>query len=441
MLNAVRCSLALLALLWTGAAALALEIKEVTSPLGLKAWLVEEPAVPLIAMSFSFAPGAAADPPGKEGLSHFLTGMLDEGAGDLDSAAFQSRRDELSFKMSFDSDLDNFEGNFQTLSKNRKDSFAMLKLALTTPRFDADPLERVRSQLLVGAQQNLEDPEKIVSRAFMTQAFGAHPYAREREGSPATLTAVTAEDLRLHHKRLFTRKSLTVAVVGDISADELGPLLDEIFGALPNAEPPVAVQRTEVKGGPRVDIVDRDIPQSIIMFGHDSILRNDPRFFGAYVASFILGGSGFNSRLTTEIREKRGLTYGIGAGLYPLDQAGLMLGQVGTANEKASETLGLVRSVMAEFATKGPTAAELEAAKTYLTGSYALRFDSNTKIASQLLGIQQEKLGLDYIQKRNSYIEALTLDEVKAEAKRIFRPEELIVTIVGRPAGVAATGG
>ena len=441
MRSIIRTAAVLIALVISAVQAAAIEIKEVVSPLGLKAWLVEEHAIPLIAVNFSFDPGSSADPAGKEGVAQFITAMLDEGAGDLDSAAFQAKRDELAFKMSFEADLDHFEGTFQALTKNRYASFAMLKIAITSPRFDAGPLERVRSQILVNAEQNLEDPEKILSRAWMRSAFGEHPYARERDGTPATIKTIQPDDLRAAHKRLFTRKSLRIAVVGDISPAELGPLLDATFGSLPDTAPPAAAQLVTAKAGPRVEIVDRDIPQSVIMFGNSSILRADPHFFPAYIASFILGGGGFNSRLTNEVREKRGLTYGISASLFLLDHAGVMVGQVGTRNEKAAETLQITRDTIAKFAAEGPTAEELTAAKTFITGSYALRFDSNSKIASQLLAIQQQNLGLSYITKRNSYIEAVTLEQVKEQAKRMFRADEMLIAIVGRPQGVTASGG
>jgi zinc protease len=225
-------------------------------------------------------------------------------------------------------------------------------------------------------------------------------------------------------------------VVGDIDVVTLGKALDEIFGGLPNTEPPMPTTDTAIAKGPAIKIIDRAIPQSVIVFGQQGILRNDPDFFPAYVMSHILGGGGFASRLTTEVREKRGLTYGVGYGLAPLDHAGLYIGSVSTQNEKAGEALGVVKDVLKSMATNGPTQAELDDAKTYLTGSYALRFDSDDKIARQLLGIQQEDLGIDYVNTRNARIEAITLDQLKAQAKRLIDSDKLIVTVVGKPVGL-----
>ena len=418
----------------------AIEIKEVTSPGGIKAWLVESKSIPLIAMDFSFEGGSTSDPVGKEGTAHFITGMMDEGAGDLDSAAFQALRDELAVRISFDSGMDQFEGSLQTLSKNREQAFGLLKKVLTAPHFETQAMERVRQQFLLSARNDEQDPETIASRAWMKLAFGDQLYARQSNGTPASIAAITPDDLRAMHKLLFSRKSLKVAVVGDIDAATLAPALDEIFGGLPDTEPPKAVSSVTVAKGPVVKIIDRDIPQSIIIFGTEGILRNDPDFIPAFVMSQVLGGSGYASRLMTEVREKRGLTYGVGFGLSPMDHAGLYVGSLGTRNEKAGEALAVVKETLKKLADEGPTQAELDDVKTFLTGSYALRFDTNDKIAGQLLGIQEEDLGIDYINKRNAMVEAITLDQVKAQAKRLLDSEHLIVTVVGKPEGLKSTG-
>ena len=418
----------------------AIEIKEVTSPGGIKAWLVESKTIPLIAMEFSFEGGSTSDPIGKEGTAHFITGMLDEGAGDLDGNTFQSRRDELAVKIGFNSGTEQFEGSLQTLSKNKEAAFVLLKKAVTSPHFENEAMERVRQQFLLSAKDDEQDPDKIASRAWMKLALADQPYARRSNGTPDSIARITPDDLRAMHKLLFSRKGLKVAVVGDIDAGTLGKSLDEIFGDLPNTEPPKPVPAPTIAKGPIVKIIDRDIPQSIIVFGHEGILRNDPDFIPAFVMSQILGGGGFASRLTTEVREKRGLTYGIGFGLSPMDHAGLYAGSLGTRNEKAGDALAVVKETLKKMADEGPTQTELDDMKTFLTGSYALRFDSDDKIAGQLLGLQQQSLGIDYVNKRNGLVEAVTLEQVKAQAKRLIDSNHLIVTVVGKPEGLKSTG-
>lgn len=437
MMKLTRTIIAATGLLWLIAgAAHAFTIQEVKSPGGITAWLVEEKAVPLLAMNYSFRSGSAQDPEGKEGAAEFLTGMMDEGAGDMLSQEFQRRREELSFRMSFSADSDSFEGSFQTLTRNRAASVGLLKLAITNPRFDAEPMERVRQQFLLNVKEKAQDPQSIAWRAWIAKILPGDPYARPSDGTEASMSAMTPDDLRAAHRRIFNRDSLQVAVVGDISAAELGPLLDEVFGGLPQSAPQQPLPPAKPEVGPIQTIIPRDMSQSVIVFGHEGILRSDPDFIPAFVMSEILGGGGMNSRLSDEIREKRGLTYGVSFGLSPLERTGLYAGMLQTRNESAGEALKLTREVLAKMAEEGPSQQELDEAKTFLTGSYALRFSSNAAIARQLLGLQQQGLGIDYVEKRNTLVEAVTLDQVKAQAKRLLHPDRLIVTIVGRPEGV-----
>ncbi len=423
-------------LVLTATPSFAFKIEEVTSPGGIKAWLVQDTTIPLIAIKFSFRGGSVLDPPGKEGVTNFLTGMMDEGAADLDSATFQRLRDELSFKMSFDAERDHFEGSFQTLSRNRDASFELLRKVLTRPRFDAAPLELVRQQFLLAVRERTEDPERIASSVWMAMALPGDPYARETAGTLASISSTEASDLRRAHALIFKRRTLQVAVVGDIDASNLGILLDKVFGGLPEGHEPPSLPQPKFSEGPALKVIPRDIPQSIIVFGHGGIRRSDPEFIPAYIMSEILGGGGFGTRLTQEIREKRGLTYGVGADLAPLERTGLFIGSLGTRNETAGEALSLVKQELKRMAEEGPTARELADAKTYLTGSYALRFDGNATTAAQLLGIQQDDLGIDYIATRNDRVNAVTLDQVKAQAKRLLHGDKLIVAVVGRPEGL-----
>ncbi len=432
----LRATAAAAFLVLSAALAQAFAIQEVKSPGGITAWLVSEKSIPLISMNFSFKDGTVYDPPDKDGLATFLTGMMDEGAGGMLSKDFQRKRDALAFRMSFSAGKDHFEGSFQTLSRNRSESFDLLRLAIAKPRFDPEPLARVRQQFLLNVRDKAEVPQNIAFGKFMTMALPGDVYAREEDGTEASLAAITADDLRGAHQRIFARDTLQVAVVGDIDATELGPLLDKLFGGLPVSSARPALPPVSVTKGPALGIFERNMPQSVIVFGHEGLRRDDPDFIPAYLMSEILGGGGFSSRLTDEIREKRGLTYGVGMGLSPMDRAGLYVGYMQTRNESAGDALKLIREVLANMAENGPTQAELDVAKTFLTGSYALRFTSNGAIASQLLGLQQEDLGLDYVNRRNSLVEAVTLEQVKAQARRLLHPDRLIVSVVGKPQGL-----
>jgi zinc protease len=414
----------------------ALNVQEVRSKSGVSAWLVEEHAIPLTALSFSFSGGTATEPSEKSGITYFLSGMLDEGAGSLDSDAFRRRRDELSARISFESSADYFSGSLQTLTENRDASFDLLRLALTEPRFDSEPLERVRNQILLGLNDERQDPEQIAFDDWRKRMFANHPYSRNSHGTPEGVAAVSADDLRARRSELFSRDRLLVVAVGDIDAATLSRLLDDTFGSLPATSNLPEIPRAYVAKGPSLNVIERDIPQSVIQFGQPGILRNDPDFIAAYVMNDILGGAGFGSRLTEEIREKRGLSYSVYTQLYPLHRGAAMLGGAATRNDRVAETIELIKSELKRYALAGPTPKELEDAKTYLTGSYALRFDSNRKIAEQLLGIREQDLGIDYVEKRNSIIEDITLEDVKRVAKRLIDADALIFTVVGKPEGL-----
>lgn len=440
--GAIRFCVALIAFaalaLSTALPARAINIQEITSSKGIKAWLVEERSVPLIAMRFAFHGGAALDPADKAGLATMLSGTLDEGAGDLDSQAFQKTMKKNAVRLSFDAARDNFYGRFQTLTRSRDEAFELLRLAINEPRFDADPVNRIRAQITESLKRAENDPESVAIRTWMRIAFKNHPYARNSDGSVDGIAAITPDDLRELRKRLFTKSGLTIAVVGDIDAATLSDLLDKTFGDLPQTSETADVPAAPVTSGPVRRIIDMNIPQSVIQFGHVGIKRDDPDFIPAFVMNHVLGGSGLNSRLMEEVREKRGLTYSVYSYLSPFDQAGLFLGGAATQNERAGEALEVIQHELKRMAENGPTPEELEATKTYLTGSYALRFDTSTKIAGQLLGIQIENLGIDYIDRRNGLIESVTQDDVKRVAQRLLKPDSLIITVVGQPKGIEA---
>ena len=433
-------ALSLLALLPLSLAsrANAIEIQEVKSPGGISAWLVEDNSIPLVSMRFAFRGGWANEPENKQGATHFLAGMLDEGAGDMTSKQFQTRQAELAMKLSFRARADYFYGSFQALTRHRDASVELFAEALNKPRFDQVPFERIRNQIILNIKSNDQDPERIASKSWLKLMFANHPYGRTRRGTQESLMTLKPEDLRDVTKRLFAKKGLKVAVVGDISAEELGKLLDRVFGQLPEVGGVVKLKEAAVTAKPAIQIIDKDIPQSVIQFGHSGLKRDDPDFISAYVLNFILGGGGFGSRLTEEIREKRGLTYSVYSYLSPYDHGALFVGAASTQNSRAGETVKLIRQELERMANEGPTAKELEDAKTYMTGSYALRFDTSLKIAGQLLSIQVDNLGMDYVKNRNSLIKAVTLDDLKRLAKRLLKPGELVMTIVGKPEGVEA---
>jgi len=410
----------------------AVEIQRVVSPLGIEAWLVEENTVPLIAMSFAFDGGGAQDPVDRPGVANMLSGLLDEGAGDLDSKAFQAALDEFSIVLSFNAGRDSFGGSLKTLVENKDEAARLLKLALTEPRFDAEPVERIRAQIVAGITSEENDPGSVAGKALIETIFDDHPYGRPLKGTLESVAAITADDLRTFYGKNIARDNLKISVVGAIDAPSLAVMLDEIFGALPVKANLDLVRAIEPTAAGRIDIA-MNIPQTVIYFAGKGLVRSDPDFIPASIASLIIGGSGIPSRLNEEVREKRGLAYSVGLGLRTYDRAGLVLGGTRTRTEQADNVVSLIEEEIARFATEGATEEELAAAKNYLIGSYALRFTTSTRIAGQLLAIQVNDLGIDYIERRNDLIAAVTIEDIRRVTKRLFA-EDMIVIGVGQPA-------
>ena len=430
------------AALFGGAApAHALDIQRVTSPGGIEAWLVEDHKVPVIAFNFSFAGGGATDPAGKEGLANLTATLLDEGAGDLDSQAYAKRLLDDAIMVSFQADTDDFYGNLLTLSEHRDAAFELMALALTRPRFDAEAVERMRASVISDIRQTDADPTRVTSNAFYARIFPGHPYGRNESGTVESVSKLTADDFRSTVANNFARDHLQVAVTGDITPQALGPALDRLFGALPATGhvPPVA-EAVPQHGGETL-VVRRPMTQSILMLGEQGVKRSDPDWFPAYIMNYVLGGGGFSSRLTEEVREKRGLTYGVYSYLYPFDHAALIVAGGSTKNTTAGEALKLIKAEWARMAESGITEKELADAKTYLTGSFPLQFNSSAAIARLVLQVRRDDLGIDYLNRRNGLIEAVTLDDVKRVAKRLLDPAKFAVVVVGQPEGVDGNPG
>jgi len=418
-----------------------MKIERVVSPGGVEAWLVEGHTNPLIAIRFAFRGGASQDDQGKEGLAYFVSAMMDEGAGDLNAIAFQERAQELAMRMDFDAGRDVMLGNVQTLTANKDQVFDLVRLAMTKPRFDEDAIERVRAQILAGLKFDENDPETVASLAWDRLAFQNHPYGRPIKGTAQSISSITRDDLKNYARRVFARDKLVISVVGDIDPETLGKALDHLFGDLPLHSDLAPVADANPPLGPTREIIEMDVPQSVAQFGHRGIPRKDDDFIPAYVLNYIIGGGGFSSRLMEEVREKRGLAYSVYSNLYPYQHGAVFVGSVATKNEAVGQSLEVIESELKRLAERGPTAEELENAKSYLTGAYALRFESSPSIANQLLWIQIEDLGIDYVNKRNKLVEAVTLDDIKRVAKRLIEADRLITTIVGKPVAAKAAGG
>ncbi len=417
-----------------GPAGWSVPVQVVRSPSGIEAWLIEDHTVPVVSLAFAFAGGAALDPPGQEGRATLLAALLTQGAGPHDTAAFASLLRERGVSLSFEAEREGLKGSLRTLAEEAEFASDMLALALAEPRFDAAAMERARAQRLITLRREAEQPPTIAARRWWAEAYAGHPFARPAGGTEDGVKAVDRDSLRAAREEQMRRGSLVVAAAGAIDSEALGRLVDRAFAAsladgLAPAVPDVPAPRQF-----GLTVVERDAPQAAGVFGHGAIAPEDPAWEAAQIANWILGGGGFSARLMAEIREKRGLTYGIGTSLLPFRGRGLVLGSVSTDNARFGETLAVLREEWRKMAAEGPTADEVAAGKAFLTGSFPLGFTSTAQIASTLVGLRQLGRAPDWLSGRLARLAAVTVDEAREVARRLFDPVALSVVVAGRPA-------
>jgi zinc protease len=433
-----RAVVALLALPLLAAPALATTIERVVSPGGIEAWLVHEPAVPMIAIDFAFVGGAAQDAPGKGGTASLVASLLDEGAGDLDAKTFHARLERKAIELGFQAERDTLRGTLRTLTENKDEAFDYLRLAVTQPRFDQSDVEVIRAQIVSMLRRATTSPTDIANLRWWQVAFADHPYGRPVNGTLESVPTVTIADLKDYTHRVLARGNLKVAVVGDIDAETVKVMLDRVFGSLPAQPDLKPVPNVSPQGLGRRIVVKVDVPQAVVAFGGPGIARKDPDFMAAYIVNHILGGGAFSSRLYQEVREKRGLAYSVYDSLVWLNHSALFLGGTATRADRAGETLEVIDKEIHRLAEEGPTEDELAKAKAYLNGSFVLNLDTSSKIAALLVQLQLDGLGIDYFTRRPEMINSVTLEDARRVAKRML-DGGMLVTVAGRPEGLAST--
>ncbi len=428
-----------LAVAWLAAApARAIDIKEVTTPLGLKAWLVVDRSVPVVTVSFSFAGGAALEPESQKGVTSLMAELLTDGAGALPAQAFRRRADDINASLGFTAGTDRLSGSLSMLSANRSEAFELLRLAMTEPRFDADMIEQRRAQFIAGLNQADQRPASVASRTLISVIFAGHPYSIETRGVRDSLRALTVDDIKKRATALLDRSGLIVAAVGDIDEADLARELDRAFGGLPAGGDKPLPPAWLPPGKPRTIVVERPVPQSSVQMALPGIPRQDPDWYAAFVMNHILGGGGQQSRLFNEVREKRGLAYGVSSGLRTFKKASLMVISTASANEKVAETIRVIRGEMSRLRTEGVSEQELADAKSYLTGALPVSLDSSSSIAGLLHGMQLDDQPRDQLELRPKLIAAVTLEDVRRLARRLLRDEALTTVVVGKPVGLAS---
>ena len=377
------------------------------------------------------------DPANKPGVGNMVANLIDEGSEDLDSKTFHERLDRRAIELSFSSTRDNFRGSLRMLKDNSDEAFDLLRKALTSPHFESSDVERVRAQVLSGLRRDTSNPTSLASRKFLEVAFGDHSYGRQATGTLESVPTINVADMRDYVRRVLAKDTLRIAVVGDVDPATLGKLLDQTFGSLPAKASLTPVAEVEAARPPQRAFIPLDVPQTVVTFGGPGIRRQDPNFMAAYVVNHILGGGGLSSRLYKEVREKRGLAYSVYESLLWMNHSAIFIGNTGTRADRAGETVDAIEKEIRRMAEDGPTQQELDEAKSYLKGSQMLALDTSSKLAQALLQYQLDKLPIDYIEKRNAIVDAVTLDDARKAAKRLWG-QGLLTVIVGRAPQAAA---
>jgi len=415
----------------------ATKIQHLISPGGIEAWFVQDATVPLIAMEYAFGGGATQDPPDKPGVGNMVASLIDEGSGDLDSKAFHERLDRRAIELSFSITRDYFRGSLRMLKDNKDEAFDLLHMALTSSHLDSSDVERIRSQIMSGLRRDTTNPNALASRKFLQLEFPNHAYSRPANGTLESVPTITVADMRDYIGRVIAKDTLKVAVVGDVDPATLGQLLDKTFGSLPAKAKLTPTPDVVAAAPPQRAFVPLDVPQTTITFGAPGVMRHDPKFMAAYIDNHILGGGGLSSRLYHEVREKRGLAYSMFESLLWMEHSSLVVGNTGTRADRAGESIDAIDKEVRKFAEQGPTQQELDEAKSYLKGSQMLQLDTSSKLATAMLQYQLDKLPVDYLEKRSGIIDAVTLDDAREMAKRLWG-QGLVTVIVGREPQAAA---
>ncbi|MEO0750876.1 MAG: pitrilysin family protein [Pseudomonadota bacterium] len=414
------------------------KIKEVTSPGGFSAWLVENHSIPFVALELRFKGGASLDQDGKRGATNLMTGLLEEGAGDLEARAFQRALEDQAASISFDVSDDDVSVSARFLTETKADVLPLLKASITAPRFDEAAIERVRAQILAGINSDATDPDSIAGREFSQLVFGDHPYGTSEQGTLDSVAALTRDDLIAAHQASIAQDRVFVSAVGDITEAQLAALLDDLLGDLPATGAPLPGDAdVNLPGG--VQVVEFETPQSTAIFAQKGIARDHPDYFPVFVLNHIVGGGGFESYLMDEVRAKRGLTYGVYSYLAEKDGSDLWMGSVASANDRVADAITVIRDIWQDISEGALTQDQLDDAKTYLTGAYPLRFDSNSRIANITAAMQLSDIPIDYIATRNDRVNAVTLEDLNRVAKEYMTPDALTFVVVGQPENLTST--
>ena len=411
-------------------------IQQFTTPGGVSVWLVEEPSIPILSLRMAWEQGTSSDPEGLEGLTNSVTYMMNEGAGEFDSQGFFQRMEELNMSFGCSAGRASTFCNASMLTDNAAESFDLIGMAYTAPRFDEGPFERFRRENEVSLSTRETSQNYLASRAQIEALYPDHEFSRQITAE--SLAALSADAAKAHKDQLMTQEGMVVTAVGAISPEELAPLIDGAVAGLPERSDVVEIEPLSL-GDQGVDPITVALPQpqSLVRFVGQGVARDHPDYYPLIVTNHIFGGGGdFSARLMSSLRVEKGLTYGIRSSLNPGEFLQTLSGGGQTQNATAGEFVEGIKAEMRLMAEEGATQAEVDKAIAYLTGSYPLSFDSNAKIAANMMGVRVEGLPVEYFDTRNGSIAAVTLEDVNRVAATYLQPERFTFILVGEPEGL-----
>ncbi|HEY8119293.1 MAG TPA: pitrilysin family protein [Methylophilaceae bacterium] len=400
---------------------------------GSAVYFVENHDLPIIDVSVNFDAGSARDEAAKSGLASVTRYLMTLGAAGMTDEEISNRLADIGAVMGGDLDSDRASFKLRTLSsaRERDQALDIYTKILQQPDFPAAVLEREKARIVAGLRESATQPESIANKAFMKALYGTHPYALDDSGEPETVSAIKVEDLQQFYKTYYGAKGAVIALIGDISHEQAVQIAESISKGLPDAPVPSALPAVTYPEQAIEQRIDHPATQSHILLGYPGIKRVDPDYFPLYVGNYILGGGGFVSRLTEEVREKRGLVYSVYSYFIPMMQQGPFEIGLQTKRDQAEQALQLVHETLDKFMKNGVTEAELKAAKQNIIGGFPMRLDSNGKILDYLGVIGFYKLPLTYLDDFNKKVSNVTTAQIKDAFNRRVKTDKMVSVIVG----------
>ncbi|MBT5539998.1 MAG: insulinase family protein, partial [Alphaproteobacteria bacterium] len=417
---------------------LAVNIQEIETPKGFHVWLVEDHSVPLVSIDIAFQKsGASYAPHAREGLPVMLTDLLFHGVANLDRHQFGQYLENVGIdSVEAYINKDNFLLSTKVVTSSLSHAFKTFSLILKHIRLDRLEVEKVRKQYPHNAVIATGNATDIAQSTLWKILFEGHPYETPLTGTLEGIQGVTISDLKAFMKDHFTKDNLIISVAGDITPSKLSDLVDQTFGSLPEKSHIKNVAKPEPKLSGNIIVRKKDSPQSVILFAQKGKLRSDPDFFALYLLVYLLGGEEHVSRLSEEIRVKRGLAYNTQVWLDWNQHTSLITGEIHTKNASVKKVTQIIRKEWKKLQDNGITQQELSEAKAYFLGNYPMNFTSLSKTSKHVLNLQLDHLPSTYPEDRETIIRNLKLEDINRVAKKLFNPNTLTFIVIGKPEGL-----